>query len=199
MKLIFIVYLIALSNIASAQIPANPEDISPLLIGEKMPDASVKNVDGQVIKLSSLFAKSKTIFIFYRGSWCPYCNRHLAEISQIEKDLIGLGYQIVAVSPDAPENLKRSIDKSSLSYTLLSDQNGDLIKAAGLAFKAPERYEKQLTENQGKGSELILPVPSLFILDENGEILFEHINPNYKTRISGSLVLAAAKAISEHK
>jgi peroxiredoxin len=113
--------------------------------------------------------------------------------------LIGLGYQIVAVSPDSPENLKRSFDKSSLSYTLLSYQNGDLIKAAGLAFKAPERYEKQLTENQGKGSELILPVPSLFILDENGEILFEHINPNYKTRISGSLVLAAAKAISEHK
>ena len=182
-----------------SQIPDNPEDISPLLIGEKMPDVELKDIEDNSVKLSSILSTKKTIMIFYRGSWCPYCNRHLAEVSQIEDELIAVGYQIIAVSPDLPVNLMKSVDKNELKYTLLSDATGDLTRAAGLAFKGPQRYEKQLSENQGKDAELILPVPSLFILNEDGEILFEYINPNYKTRISGSLVLAAAKSIAEQK
>jgi len=38
-----------------------------------------------------------------------------------------------------------------------------------------------------------LPVPSVFIIDENGIIKFEYVNPNYKERISGKLLLQAAK------
>jgi hypothetical protein len=41
-----------------------------------------------------------------------------------------------------------------------------------------------------QGNKGVLPVPSVFVTNKQGEILFEYINPNYKTRISGSLLLA---------
>ena len=164
-----------------------------------MPKATLTDLNNTTIKTESLFREKKTILIFYRGGWCPYCNLHLSEVGRIENDLLALGYQIVAVSPDAVRNLVSSKEKLALSYTLLSDTRGDLIKSAGLAFKAPAYCEKELRENQGKDAELFLPVPSLFILNEKSEILFEYINPNFKQRISGYLLLAAARVCALNK
>jgi len=198
-KILFLLPILVMSHIVLAQLPLKPEDISPLLVGETMPKATLVNLNNTEIKTELLFKVKKTILIFYRGGWCPYCNLHLSEIGRIENDLLALGYQIVAISPDAVRNLVSSKEKLALSYTLLSDTRGDLIKAAGLAFKAPAYNEKELIENQGKGAELFLPVPSLFILNEKSEILFEYINPNFKQRISGYLLLAAARVCALNK
>ena len=182
-----------------AQLPEKHKDISPLLIGEKLPALTLQNVDGKEISTEAVFSNRKTILIFYRGGWCPYCNTHLNEVGQLESELIKLGYSIVAISPDAPEDLKKSIDKNKLTYTLLSDKTGAFARAIGIAFKAPSNYEKMLSEIQGKDAELHLPVPALFIIDDNSEILFEYINPNYKKRISGELLLSVAKVFARSK
>lgn len=110
-----------------------------------------------------------------------------------------MGYTIVAISPDAPEHLKKSIDKNKLNYTLLSDKEGALACATGLVFKAPRHYEKMLKEIQGAEAELHLPVPALFIVNETSEILFEYINPDFKKRISGDLLLAVARVLAGKK
>lgn len=187
------------SSISYAQLPAKPEDISPLLVGEIIPNATVQTIDAKPVTINSLLRVKKTILIFYRGGWCPYCNLHLSEVGRIEKDLIALGYQVIAVSPDGPEKLKPTLEKAEISYTLLSDKSGELTKATGLAFKAPSNYDKLLIESQGKNAELFLPVPSLFILNEKSEILFEYINPNFKNRINGYLLLAAARVFAINK
>lgn len=177
-----------------SQVPENPEDISPLLIGEKFPDVKLRTADNKEISFAAVLDKKMTILIIYRGSWCPYCSMHLAEVGQIEGDLIALGYQVVAVSPDPVEGLSESIEKGELNYTLLSDTKGELIRAAGLAYKAPGFHSRMLGKNQQTDNP-ILPVPSLFIINESGEILFEYINPNYRQRISGNLLLSAARAL----
>ncbi len=186
---------VMLNNPMLAQLPENPEDISPLLIGETMPDVQVTNLDGQTVNFLDLAKAKPTVVIFYRGGWCPYCNRHLAEIGQIEADILAAGYQILAISPDDAEHLKATADKNALNYQLISDSDGTLTKAAGLAFRAPERYGKMLGEYAGGGnSEGFLPVPAIFVLNTNSEILFEYINPNYKVRMSGELL----KAVLQH-
>ena len=40
----------------------------------------------------------------------------------------------------------------------------------------------------------ILPVPAVFIVDRGGNIVFVHADPDYKVRMKGAEVLAAAKA-----
>lgn len=194
---ITILSLVLMNTLAFAQLPANPEDVSPLLIGEKLPDVTVRNLEGKEISSNSLWAGKNTILIFYRGGWCPYCNTQLSQLSLIEKDIIELGYQLVAVSPDSPDKLQESLTKNDLHYTLVSDSKGTLSKAAGIAFKAPERYDKRLGELQPGNEEIFLPVPSVFIINGDGEIIFEYINPNYKVRISSELLLGAAKALKK--
>lgn len=196
-KTTILLSLLLSSVVVFAQLPANPEDVSPLLIGEKLPDVTVRNIEGKEISSSSLWSGKNTILIFYRGGWCPYCNAQLNQLSLIEKDLIELGYQLVAVSPDKPEKLQESLSKNDLHYTLVSDSKGALCKATGLAFKAPERYNKLLKDSQAENEQTFIPVPSVFIINGEGEILFEYINPNYKVRISSELLLGAAKALKK--
>jgi peroxiredoxin len=196
MRLLTVLALIFLTSAIYAQLPEKAEDVSPLLIGEKIPETQVLTIDGKIVSTEELFKTGKTILIFYRGGWCPYCNTHLSEVGKIESELRALGYTIIAISPDAPENLKKSVDKNKLTYTLMSDKTGALAKSMGIAFKAPQPYEKLLTSNQGEEAELHLPVPALFIVNQESEILFEYINPNYKKRISGDLLLSTAKVFA---
>ncbi len=176
-------------------IPQKPEDISPLLIGETIPDIRLQSVGGQTVSLSGEVAKKPTILVFYRGGWCPYCSRQLAELRTLEPDLEKMGYQLIAVSTDSPENLKSSLDKNQLNYTLLSDADVMGAKAFGLAFKAPAAYGATLEKSSnGKNTEKLLPVPAVFLLNQQGVIKFEYINPNFKERMSGKLLKAAAEA-----
>ncbi len=195
---IFYLTLLFYSATLSAQndLPKTAMEISPLLIGEKIPSVSLKSADNVDVNLFDLFANKKTILVFYRGGWCPYCNLHLAALGESEKELLALGYQIIAVSPDSPAKLKMTDEKNKINYILLSDSNGALSRAIGIAFQAPTTYKNIVTEgSDGANTSLFLPIPSVFIIDAAGAIQFEHITPDYKNRISNDLLIAAAKSL----
>jgi peroxiredoxin len=196
-KLLLISPILALTFVTdlNAQLPEKPEDISPLLVGETFPDLKITGLDGASISFHEIIKEKPTVLIFYRGGWCPYCNRHLSAIGQVEADILELGYQVVAVSPDKMEKLRETVAKDELNYRLFSDASGELAKAAGIAFQAPERYGQRLLDWSGGENTGFLPVPSVFILDTKGEILFEYINPNYKKRLDAELLLAVLKAL----
>jgi peroxiredoxin len=171
-------------------IPANPTDVSPLLIGEKIPDVTLTDTSGKPVSLINQVQQKPSVVVFYRGGWCPYCNLHLAELQTIEAQIIKAGYQIIAISPDSPESLKASIDKNKLNYLLLSDASSLASNAFGLTFAAPERYAEMLgkaSDGKNTGS---LPVPAVFVVNTQGEIIFEYINPDYKKRLKGSMLMA---------
>jgi peroxiredoxin len=171
-------------------LPTVAEDISPLLVGETFPDEGTTDLNHKAISIHSLAAEKPSIVVFYRGGWCPYCNRHLAALGKAEQKILDLGYQIIAISPDAPTELKKTMDKNELSYQLLSDGKGTLAKAAGLAFQAPERYGERLSKYSDGANKGYLPVPAVFVLNKDAEILFEYISPNYKQRLSSEVLLA---------
>ena len=186
-------------SLASAQLPANipqlASDVSPLLIGEKTPDLSVQNTSNDEVRIQALFGIKPTVLIFYRGGWCPYCNLHLAELQGIEQEILKEGYQIVAISPDSPENLKKSIEKNKIDYQLFSDANMELSRAFGIAFAVSEASKERLNISSGGKNPGMLPVPSVFVVNQKGDILFEYINPDYKMRLKGNLLLAVLKEL----
>lgn len=199
MRKIICLVLFVFSLLAQAQtdLPKSPTEIAPLLIGEKIPNLTLQSAGNTAINVTELLTKKKTILVFYRGGWCPYCNAQLAALGQAEKELLELGYQIVAVSPDAPQNLKATDEKEQLNYLLLSDSLGELSKAVGIAFQAPENYKPTISKGSEGLNTSFLPVPTVFILNTNAEIEFEYISPNFKNRISNELLLAAAKSLNK--
>ena len=192
-----LLFLIFYSPSISAQTaPLKAEDISPLLIGEKLPAAQLLNSDGKAVELYSLLAAKPTVLVFYRGGWCPYCNAQLSGLVDIEQQILDLGYQIVAISPDDYRNLKNTEEKDKVNYQLLSDKNGAFIKEIGIAFETPSAIKGYVATQGQKGeTPTVLPVPTVLITNTKGEIVFEYINPNYKQRISGEMLLAVLKTI----
>lgn len=193
LKIVLTIFCVSSIN---AQIPKNAEDISPLLIGKKIPKAELINAKGEVINFKDFIRKKKTVLVFYRGGWCPYCNIQLSGLASIEKQILELNYQIVAISPDDYQNLKDTEDKAKLNYTLFSDENGKFIQELGIAFKTPLMVKGYIATKGQKGeTSKVIPVPTVMVIDTNGTILFEYINPNYKQRISGEMLLAVLKTI----
>ncbi len=182
-------------------VASRAEDICPLLPGRTVPEVSVRAGDGTERSLPQLIAGKPTILIFYRGGWCPYCNHQLAELQEIEPKLLELGYQIIAISPDRPEKFAPVIAKGGLTYSLYSDSKLNAAKAFGLAFKVDEavvaRYQKMninLDDASGE-SHHMLPVPGAYVIASDGTIAFGYVNPNYKIRVPGSVLLAAATSV----
>ena len=166
-------------GISDAGLPKTPEEVKPLKAGGAAPSAPLKGSDGKETSLKEVAAGKPTVLIFYRGGWCPYCNIHLKELIQVEGELRKIGYQLIALSPENPGDVKGTIDQNELTYKLFSDVNAENSKAFGLAFS-----------NNGQ----VLPVPAVYLIDKTGKIVYAHSNPNYTDRLSGGSILKEAKA-----
>lgn len=184
---------------ATAQIADKAKDISPLLIGETVPEAELKATDASGHRVSAIIAKKPTVLLVYRGGWCPFCNAHLSEIQRVQSEAVKLGYQIVAISPDSPKNLQASDEKDKLDYSLYSDADGKFIQSLGIAFKASDKYSGMLNEKSDGLNKGFLPVPSVFVIDTSGKIQFEYINPDYKVRLSAGLLMAVLKELKNEQ
>ena len=190
-----LLFILSLSSI-KAQIPEKPEDISPMLIGEILPNGNLMDDNGKTVNFNDIINEKPTVLVFYRGGWCPYCNLQLSGLVNSEAEIIKLGYQIVAISPDDYKNITPTIKEHNVNYKVYSDPEGEFIQQLGIAFKASVRTKEYISKKTIRETTDILPVPTVFILDSNGEILFEYISPNYKKRISPELLLAVLKNLN---
>lgn len=189
--------------IVAKPISESSDSVSPLLNGQYLPTVNVTKINGSQESLSSYLNNQKTILFFYRGGWCPFCNTQMGQLKKIEPTLKTLGYKLVGVSTDAPEDLQKSIDKMALQYDLLSDYNSELSQAFGLAFFTDEattkRYLKRLKltnplkKNKAGEQRLVLPVPAIYLIDEKGLVQFSYVNPNFKVRLHEQVLLKAAE------
>jgi len=172
-----------------------PEKSDVIGVGDTIPEARVADIQGRTVGLREIVAKRPTVVIFYRGGWCPYCNTHLGKLQSIESEVLAAGYQIVAISPDRPAELRKSLEKHGLSYDLFSDSTMDAAKAFGLAFTVENttvvKYRLvgiNLEKASGEKHHM-LPVPAVFLVNTDRVIRFAHSNPDYKVRLDTDEIL----------
>ncbi|WP_191858803.1 peroxiredoxin-like family protein [Hanstruepera ponticola] len=197
MKTLTIILTLFLSLPVLAQVPEQAEDISPLLIGETIPDAMLLDSKGNQVSVNSLIKNKPTVLVFYRGGWCPYCNAQLSALGESEQEILDLGFQIIAVSPDHVESLQPTIEGERLSYGVFADPQAEFIQDVGIGFKTPEKAKGYIFKKTQKEASDILPVPTVMIVDTKGKILYEYINPDYSTRLSSELLLANLIALKK--
>lgn len=188
-----------LGRLATASIlPTDPNAVQPLAVGATAPTAALPSIDGSVVDLAALIAAKPTVLIFYRGGWCPFCNRHLAALAESELDLRRLGWQIVAVSPDNVAALARTAAEQHLRYRLLSDSDLKISAAYSVAFRITAEGEKAYRQNgihlpQIPGSpDYWQPIPTAFLIGRDGRIKFVYSNADPSKPISTEDLLKAA-------
>jgi peroxiredoxin len=185
--------------LTTAALTANPSAVpTALQPGTGVPAVTVNDIEGRPVDLQALIRSKPTVLVFYRGSWCPYCMRHLAALGEVQQQIVAAGFQLVAISADQPAVLKGTPNREKLGYVLLSDATMTAGRAFGITFQVPDElvtkykrdYHVDLEGASGQTHHL-LPHPSVFVIDRAGVIRFTHVNPDYKVRLTGAEILQA--------
>lgn len=188
--------LLIILAVASLNLSAQKAE-SSLKVGQEAPRFVASDQNGDQFKSSEILKEKQLIVVFYRGQWCPFCNRHLSELQDHLEDFKKAGAQIIAISPEKTENINKTVEKTKANFPVLWDKDNSIMEAFGVNFilakNLQEKYKKygvDLAKANGNSSQ-ILPVPATFIIGKNGKIKFLHYDPDYKNRSS-------AKEILEH-
>ena len=185
------------------RVAATAEEAHPLMAGLRAPSFEIPMPDGSLYSFDSENLDRPAVIIFYRGGWCPFCNRQLSSLRTAEKELIDLGYDVLFVSADQEEVLKPSLGVEGINYTLLSDNEMDVARDYGLAFRVSketlDRYAMAGIDLEAASGydHHILPVPATFVVGLDGMIRFVYANPNYRVRVDPELLVMAARLAVE--
>ena len=125
-----------------------------LSVGQKAADFSLPNPDDKYISLYEELLKGPVILTFYRGGWCPICNRQLQEFQVNLQKINDLGGQLIAISPETPSNSEKTAVKNYLKFEVLSDKGNKLAQKYGIIWEIPssdrEGFSKWLKSNHGQ-------------------------------------------------
>jgi peroxiredoxin len=170
-----------------------------LKAGDKAPEFTLQDPDGNPVSSVELLAKGPLVLSFYRGVWCPYCNMELQALEAALPAIRELGASLVAISPQIKANSRKSVRQNELSFPILSDSKNDVAAAFGLRFTLPD-YLVELYKSFGNDLPKInddpswtLPMPARFVIGTDGIITYAEVNPDYTLRPDPSELLPALR------
>ncbi|MDB0011501.1 AhpC/TSA family protein [Crocinitomicaceae bacterium] len=191
LKIPLTIFTVLISLVSFAQ----TETINTLKIGDKAPLFEAISYSNNEVKLKNLIDSGKVVLVFYRGAWCPYCNKHMSNLQDSLNLIIEKGASLITISPEVESSVEESISKSNATFEIISDKNYQIMNQYGVSFKVKEailtKYKLfgiNLEEANGNDDN-ILPVPATFIINQNGTIEYIHFDENYKERLSVSEII----------
>jgi peroxiredoxin len=186
----------------SPQIANAPKATKPLEVGATVPDVEITGTDGKAVRLSSLYRDKPVVVAFFRGGWCPICTRHTQELIKVYPKVQEFGAELIGVSPDTVANSKSNHEKNGVPFSFYSDAQVETSSAFGLAFRVDDQT---LTKYKGFGIDLesasgqqhhALPIPAVYVINQEGKIVFAHSDPDYRQRLEPRKILAALEGLT---
>ncbi|MCR8575448.1 peroxiredoxin-like family protein [Streptomyces sp. Isolate_219] len=168
-----------------------------LQTGDTAPRFSLPTATGDTVTLDALLSAGPVVLTFYRGAWCPYCNLALRALQRHHADITARGAQLVAISPQIPDESLTLTEKHSLAFDVLSDLGSDTAKQFGISFDLPddlavvyESFGFDLQRVNG-GHPRTLPLPATYVIDQDATIRWTFLDTDYTTRAEPTDILAA--------
>jgi peroxiredoxin len=124
--------------------------------GDQFPSITLTPVDRDALDLPGALAGHFAVVLFYRGSWCPYCNAQLRAFQRAQDKLDELGIKVVALSVDDEATTRELIAKHELSFPVSHSADAAALREATGAFVNAEPLYLQSTG---------------FVLDPEGNVI----------------------------
>ena len=160
-----------------------------LFINSKAPDFKANDQYGNEVRLKDVLKDSLVVLIFYRGQWCPYCNRQLKKLEDSLQLIKDKRAKLIAVTPEKTEYISKTIEKTKASYSLLYDKEMKIMKAYAVAFEVDDRTVSRyknadidLATANGQKDKVYLPVPAIYIINKESTIIYRFFDADYKKR-----------------
>ncbi len=187
-KILSFIFLLTFSAMAYAQVEMKkPEGLK---VGDKAPEIVGTDQNGNDISLKSILKKGEAVIIFYRGQWCPYCNKQLSQLNDSLTYITKKGGTIISITPETADNIKKTVSKTKASFSILEDKGLAIMKDYKVSFAVDE---KTIEKYKGYGIDFAkangdnganLPVPATYIVGKNGKIKYVYFNADYTKRPS---------------
>jgi len=149
---------------------------SVLKIGNQLSAFKLENFKKEAIS-SNTFLGNPSIFLFYRGNWCPLCMAQINEIAAAYKALEELKVNTILISPQPHKNAQKLAEKFNLNFHFLVDTKNKLAKQLGIFAKYGTPAGFQLL-----GYDTDTVQPTVVITNKNGEIIYADLTDNYRIR-----------------
>ena len=156
---------------------------SQLSVGQALPAFELRNTGGEMISSASLTDKP-TVWIFYRGNWCPLCMAQIKEVAAQYQQLDQLGARVALISPQPHELTVGLAKKFDVSFEFLTDEHNRAAHTLGIANAYGVPMGMQVL---GYDSETVLP--TVVITAAGGRILWADETDNYRMRPEPDLFL----------
>lgn len=178
-----------------------PTNVLKLAVGDQAPDFTLKNAVGSAVSLYELLKTNRVVLTFYRGTWCPYCNLQLTKYQEVIFKLKSMGSLMVAVSPQTPDESLNMKEKNKLQFEVLSDPHNKVAADYTTIIKKSDQFADTISgmgkkfEDHYHDDSNEVPVPAVFIIDQDGSILFaQSEGGDYRDRVEANDVIDALKS-----
>lgn len=120
-------------------------------------------------------------------------------LPEIEK----LGGQLIAISPQLPDNSLSAQEKWELGFAVVSDQGNRVARDYGLVFRVPEsvawvyenHFKLNLPEYNGDES-WELPIPGIFVVSQSAQVEYAFVDPDYTQRAEPDELVDALRRLN---
>jgi peroxiredoxin len=173
---------------AVARLISEEERARPLKVGDLAPAFTLPAYGGARTSSAEFLNGGPLVVTFYRGLWCPYCQRDLQGVADTIERMKELDASVVAISrPRSPGSDSPSDHKLTLGFPLLEDTAGDVAVQFGIRWSAEDSrlIETALGLDLAtfRGTEpWIIPMQARFVIDRQGIIAFAEIAFDYDER-----------------
>ncbi len=166
-------------------------------VGQEAPAFGGKDQAGNDVTLEALLKQQPVVLFFYRGQWCPVCNRYLSNFQDSLNQLKQAGAKVVAVAPELPKNVNKTVEQTGASFSIIADTTHTIMDQYAVGFNVSEDYVAKIQDmgtniaaNNGD-KEAVLPVPATYVISQNGKIAWRHFDLSYKNRAPVSAIKKA--------
>jgi peroxiredoxin len=151
--------------------------------GDPFPRLTITTAGGQTLTLPDALAGDFGVVLFYRGSWCPYCNAQLRAFERASQSLADNGIRVAALSVDDQETTSALVEKHKLTFPV--GYGADARAIAGLtgAFVNPDPVYLQSTG---------------FVLDPAGNVVVSVYSSGAIGRLVPDDVVGLVRYLREH-
>jgi peroxiredoxin len=173
-------------------------------VGDKAPHFSLPMAEGGMWSLGEHLALGEygsLVVVFYRGTWCTYCNLYLRGLLEVRSQLSDANAALVAVSPEAAPASGDDASAEDAKFPVLIDHGGKVAEQFGLTFEMDDAAKNVLMssgldlEKRNADGRWILPVPGTFVINRSGSVAYAHVDADYRTRPEPQEIVAMCRSL----
>ena len=172
----------AMMNLVEAE-----ERNRPLRVGDIAPAFRLRDTKNAIISSDELLERGPLIVTFYRGLWCPYCQKDLQAFDDALVALRSANASVAAISHQLRSDSSRQFQHDNpMEFPILEDETGDVAVRFGIRW-APDdlnfiEEQLEIPTTFRMSEPWIVPMQARYVISQVGVIVFAEVAFDYSQR-----------------